>query len=243
MSARLAFYGDDFTGSTDALEVLAFAGLNCALFLKAPTPSMLGRFGTLDAIGLAGDSRAMTPAEMDAALPAALQALAQLAAVVHYKVCSTFDSAPAIGSIGRVIEIARRELGTGVVPIVAGNPALGRYCLFGNLFARSGTDGVVYRIDRHPIMRKHPVTPMDEADLSVHIARQAALTIAKLTLAELARGREAMGAQWAALADHDAKHDAVLIDSATTEHMTEVGWLLDGLRGKLGRRRVFACRE
>ncbi len=232
MSARLAFYGDDFTGSTDALEVLAFAGLNCALFLKAPTPSMLGRFGTLDAIGLAGDSRAMTPAEMDAALPAALQALAQLAAVVHYKVCSTFDSAPAIGSIGRVIEIARRELGTGVVPIVAGNPALGRYCLFGNLFARSGTDGVVYRIDRHPIMRKHPVTPMDEADLSVHIARQAALTIAKLTLAELARGREAMGAQWAALADHDAKHDAVLIDSATTEHMTEVGWLLDGLRGK-----------
>ena len=25
--ARLAFYGDDFTGSTDALEVLAFAGL------------------------------------------------------------------------------------------------------------------------------------------------------------------------------------------------------------------------
>src|SRR5256885_7775884 len=24
---------DDFTGSTDALEVLAFAGLNCALFL------------------------------------------------------------------------------------------------------------------------------------------------------------------------------------------------------------------
>lgn len=24
---RLAFYGDDFTGSTDALEVLAFSGL------------------------------------------------------------------------------------------------------------------------------------------------------------------------------------------------------------------------
>ena len=28
---RLAFYGDDFTGSIDALEVLAFAGLRCAL--------------------------------------------------------------------------------------------------------------------------------------------------------------------------------------------------------------------
>ena len=228
MSIRLAFYGDDFTGSTDALEVLAFAGLNCALFLKPPTPSMLARFGTLDAIGLAGDSRAMTPAEMDAALPAALHALAQLAPIVHYKVCSTFDSAPNIGSIGRVTQIARRELGAGLVPIVAGNPALGRYGLFGNLFARSGTDGVVYRIDRHPIMRAHPVTPMDEADLAVHIARQAPLAIAKLTLADLARGREAMGAKWSALADHDA----VLIDGATPEHMSDVGHLLDSLRGQ-----------
>ena len=43
MSAKLAFFGDDFTGSTDALEVLAFAGLNCALFLKAPAPAMLAR--------------------------------------------------------------------------------------------------------------------------------------------------------------------------------------------------------
>ena len=227
MSLRLAFYGDDFTGSTDALEVLAFAGLNCALFLKAPTPAMLDRFGALDAIGMAGDSRAMTPQEMDAALPAPLKALAKLAPIVHYKVCSTFDSAPNIGSIGRVIEIARRELGAVAVPIVAGNPALGRYCLFGNLFARSGTDGKVHRIDRHPIMSQHPVTPMDEADLAVHIARQGKLAIAKLTLADLARGRAAVDAQWATLA---ATHDAVLIDSATPEQLTEVGRLLDETR-------------
>ena len=231
MTVRLAFYGDDFTGSTDALEVLAFAGLNSALFLKAPTPTMLERFGAidgidgLDALGLAGDSRAMTPAEMDAALPRALRALAKLAPIVHYKVCSTFDSAPAIGSIGRVIEIARRELGAGAVPVVAGNPALGRYCLFGNLFARSGTDGLVHRIDRHPIMRNHPVTPMDEADLAVHLARQAPLSIAKLTLADLARERTTLDQRWRALAGGDA--DAVLIDSATAEHLTEVGRLLD----------------
>jgi 3-oxoisoapionate kinase len=224
MTLRLAFYGDDFTGSTDALEVLAFAGLNCALFLKAPTPAMLDRFGALDAIGMAGDSRAMTPQEMDAALPTPLSALAKLAPIVHYKVCSTFDSAPTIGSIGRVIEIARRELGGSAVPIVAGNPALGRYGLFGNLFARSGTDGKVHRIDRHPIMSQHPVTPMDEADLSVHIARQGKLAIATLTLADLARGRAAVDAQWATLAD---THDAVLIDSATPEHLTDVGRLID----------------
>ena len=40
-SLRLAFYGDDFTGSTDALEVLAFAGLRCALFLSVPIAQTL----------------------------------------------------------------------------------------------------------------------------------------------------------------------------------------------------------
>lgn len=222
---RLAFYGDDFTGSTDALEVLAFAGLSAALFLKPPTPEALHRFGRLDAIGLAGDSRGMTPSEMDAALPGPLQALARLATTVHYKVCSTFDSAPGIGSIGRVIEIARRDLGAGTVPIVAGNPALGRYCLFGSLFARSGTDGKVYRIDRHPIMSRHPVTPMDEADLAVHLRRQADLAIDTLTLADLERGREAIDAAFAALLAGPA--DAVLLDAATPAHLTEVGRLLE----------------
>ena len=76
---RLAFYGDDFTGSTDALEVLAFAGLECALFLKPPTVAALQKFGHLDAIGIAGDSRGMSPQEMDVALPPLLQALSALA--------------------------------------------------------------------------------------------------------------------------------------------------------------------
>lgn len=98
---RLAFYGDDFTGSTDALEVLAFAGVPCALFLAPPTPQDLHRLGPLEAIGVAGDSRAMSPHEMRRELPTVFDALAALGApIVHYKVCSTFDSSPDIGSIG-----------------------------------------------------------------------------------------------------------------------------------------------
>ena len=63
-AVRLAFYGDDFTGSTDALEVLAFAGLDCALFLKAPTPETLARFPRLDAIGVGGGApRSENPAK------------------------------------------------------------------------------------------------------------------------------------------------------------------------------------
>lgn len=232
---RLAFYGDDFTGSTDALEVLAFAGLECALFLKPPTVAALQKFGHLDVIGIAGDSRGMSPQEMDVALPPLFQALSALAPIVHYKVCSTFDSSPAIGSIGRVIEIARQHLAAGMVPVVAGNPALGRYCLFGNLFARSGTDGKVYRIDRHPIMSVHPVTPMDEANLGVHLARQASLAVANFTLAEMDQGRDAIDSAMATLMREPS--DAVLFDASTPAHLTEIGRLIE--REAQRRNRLF----
>ncbi len=75
---RLAFYGDDFTGSTDALEVLAFAGLRCALFLAVPSVDTLRELGPFDAIGIAGDSRGMSPAEMDSRLPVVLAAMSGL---------------------------------------------------------------------------------------------------------------------------------------------------------------------
>ena len=225
---RLAFYGDDFTGSTDALEVLAFAGLRCALFLAVPTAQTLRELGPFDAIGVAGASRGMSAQEMDSELPAVLAALAQLpTSLVHYKVCSTFDSSPAIGSIGRVMDLARRAFGDGAIPIVAGTPALARYCVFGNLFARSGTDGKVHRLDRHPIMGTHPVTPMAEADLARHLAAQTTQSIAKFTLPDFANGREAMDRELQQLADTAA--GAILFDGATHEHLTEVGRLIEGL--------------
>ena len=238
LTLRLAFYGDDFTGSTDALEVLAFAGLRCALFLQVPSADTLRALGPLDAIGIAGDSRAMSPAEMDERLPPLLAAMAALPTnLLHYKVCSTFDSAPTIGSIGRVMELARAAFGGGVIPIVAGTPALGRYCLFGNLFARSGTDGQVHRLDRHPIMAMHPVTPMHEADLARHLAAQmteqtaaqtalqTTMSITKFTLPNYAADRQAMDEELVRLTSD--QHGAVLFDAATPAHLTEVGRLLD----------------
>ena len=237
---RLAFYGDDFTGSTDALEVLAFAGLRCALFLAVPSAETLRELGPFDAIGIAGDSRAMSAAEMDAQLPAVLAAMAQLpTALVHYKVCSTFDSSPVIGSIGRVMDLARAAFGDDVIPIVAGTPALGRYCVFGNLFARSGTDGQVHRLDRHPIMRAHPITPMPEADLARHLAAQTGQQIARFELPNFATDRQAMDR---ALERQLAKAPgAILFDAASAEHLTEVGRLLEGLsqRRKVPSRPLF----
>ena len=226
---KLAFYGDDFTGSTDALEVLAFAGLNCALFLDVPDEQTLREFGPFDAIGVAGASRAMSPAEMDQHLAPVFTAMSALPVpLVHYKVCSTFDSSPAIGSIGRVMDLSRAAFGGAAIPIVAATPALGRYCAFGNLFARSGTDGRVHRIDRHPIMSVHPVTPMHEADLVRHLGAQTAMPIAGFTLPQLAQDRAAMEAEMLRVIE-GAAGGAVLLDGTTTEHLTETGRLLDDL--------------
>ena len=222
---RLIFYGDDFTGSTDALEVLTFAGLRSALFLKPPQPETLAQFAELDAAGVAGDSRAMSPAEMSAALPAVFEAIATVGApIVHYKVCSTFDSSPSTGSIGRILEIARRQFDSGFIPIVAETPALARYCLFGNLFARSGTDGKVYRIDRHPIMSAHPVTPMTEGDLALHLERQGEVVIEKFPYPWFEEGRDAALGRLSLLGR--ANPDAILFDSASPPQLSEIGYLL-----------------
>lgn len=171
----LSFYGDDFTGSTDVMEALELAGVPTVLFLDAPTPAQLAKHPDAVAVGVAGIARAMTPAQMDEALPPIFERIAALGApLFHYKVCSTFDSSARIGSIGRAAELVRGAFGTGPIPLVVGVPQLGRYTAFGQLFATAG--GVVHRIDRHPTMSRHPSTPMTEADLLIHLADQTDLT-------------------------------------------------------------------
>ena len=182
----LAWYGDDFTGSGAVMEVLSFAGLPAVLFLDPPTPAMLARFPGVRAVGLASDARTRGPDWMRAELPRAFAALRALGApMLHYKVCSTFDSSPETGSIGTAAEIGMEPLE--VVPLILGAPAIGRWQAFGNLFARAG-DGI-HRLDRHPTMARHPVTPMDDADVCAHLARQTDARTALIDLLDLKAGR------------------------------------------------------
>ncbi|MFN0315276.1 MAG: four-carbon acid sugar kinase family protein [Burkholderiales bacterium] len=188
MSAKplLAFYGDDFTGSSDALEALALAGLRTVLFLAPPSAEQLQtRFADARCIGVAGTSRAMSPAQMDAGLMPVLRSLWSLGApLLHYKVCSTFDSSPAIGNIGHVIDFARAQLTGGrTLSVLAGVPQLRRYTVFGNHMAAAGDE--IYRLDRHPTMSRHPTTPMDEADLRVHLERQTKASCALMSVLDL----------------------------------------------------------
>ena len=221
----LAFYGDDFTGSTDAMEALALSGLRTVLFLSPPTREFLRqRFPDLRCIGVAGTSRAMSPAEMDAQLEPILCELWSLnAPLTHYKVCSTFDSAPEVGSIGHVADMVRRALTAGdTMSVLAGAPPLRRYTIFGNHFAAAGDD--VFRLDRHPTMSRHPVTPMHEADLRVHLSRQTQASIGLMSLPELAGDEGSVDARH--VRTLESKPDLLLYDCADDQNLRTVGRLI-----------------
>jgi uncharacterized protein YgbK (DUF1537 family) len=184
----VAFYGDDYTGSSAAMEALAFAGLQTILFLEMPTPQRLAASAHFRGIGIAGVARSQNNEWMDRNLPEIFGTLAGIGAPIsHYKVCSTFDSAPHVGSIGRAIDLATPLLGGPWHPMVVASPAMGRYQAFGNLFA--SVHGVGHRLDRHPTMSRHPVTPMDEADLGRHLARQTKKSIGLVDFVAMTTGR------------------------------------------------------
>jgi uncharacterized protein YgbK (DUF1537 family) len=214
----LSFYGDDFTGSTDAMETLALGGVRTLLFTHPPAHEQLARYDGLRAFGVAGMTRSMPPEQMEQTLRPALMAMRECgAAIVHYKVCSTFDSSPTVGSIGRAIDIGAEVFEAPVVPVVVGAPALGRYCVFGNLFARCGTESQPYRLDRHPSMSRHPITPMLEADLRLHLAKQTRKTIGLIDVIKL-------GSDPGILAD--VKAEVVLIDLLNGDQLASVGGLV-----------------
>lgn len=218
----LSYYGDDFTGSTDTMEVLAQAGVRTLLFMDPPSREEIAGHGDVRAIGVAGSSRTMSPAQMDAALPSVFSDLVALGApMLRYKVCSTFDSSPTVGSIGKAIDIGAAVTGSAVVPLIVGAPALGRYCVFGNLFARSGLDSKPFRLDRHPTMRRHPVTPMDESDLRAHLAKQTSKTTALVDVLDLDAPCGRLEAIYEArLAGGPG---VVLFDTLTQDHLTAAG--------------------
>ncbi|ARU00394.1 four-carbon acid sugar kinase family protein [Yoonia vestfoldensis] len=181
----VAWYADDFTGAAAVMEVLSFAGLPAMLFLAPPTAQQLARYPDLQGIGVASTARAQTPGWMDAELPDIFAQLAGLnPQILHYKVCSTLDSAPQVGSIGRAIEIGAAVCAPAVVPVLIAAPQMRRYQCFGHLFA--GFQDQIYRLDRHPVMSCHPVTPMHEADVAKHIAEQSPrLDVSCLSLPDL----------------------------------------------------------
>jgi uncharacterized protein YgbK (DUF1537 family) len=221
----IVYYADDFTGATDTLATGARAGLRTLLFLRVPTSAQIAAAGPLDCLGIAGAARSMAPDEMRSELAPVATLFRRIGArVLHYKTCSTFDSAPEVGNIGVAVDTLRPAVDTPWTAIVGGQPDLERYCLFGNLFAAAGSGGAVHRIDRHPTMSRHPVTPMHEADLRLHLAAQGMADTRLLPYPLYAKGAPALRSAFEALLAE--RPGALLFDVAENAHLMAIGELL-----------------
>jgi uncharacterized protein YgbK (DUF1537 family) len=166
--SRIGFLADDLTGAADVLAQAHARGLDAALTIDpaAPLPD------SADVVGIAGPSRSLEGAELEQAIRDGVTPfVGEELDVLIYKVCSTFDSSPTVGNIGRAIEILHEYWPThGAIPVVPAQPEFGRYTAFSQHFG--AYKGEVYRLDRHPVMSRHPATPMSEADLRDIIASQ-----------------------------------------------------------------------
>jgi uncharacterized protein YgbK (DUF1537 family) len=176
---RVAFYGDDFTGSGDVLLQFARRGWSARLFVGRPSQAELAEAATTnEVIGIAGVARSLPTDQIaDEVGPALDLLLSADPDIVQYKACSTADSSPTVGSLGRVLEASRSRF-SGTVPILFAQPDFGRYTAFGHHFAAER--GTVYRLDRQPTMSHHPSTPMNESDLVEHLRRQTHLPLANV---------------------------------------------------------------
>jgi uncharacterized protein YgbK (DUF1537 family) len=215
----VGWYGDDFTGSAATMEVLAFSGIPAVLFLDIPTPDELAAFPEARAIGIASTARSHGPDWMERHLPQAFDFLRETgAAVVHYKTCSTLDSAPHVGSIGKAIDLGLPLFG-GWAPCLLAAPALRRYQAFGHLFA--GAPDGVFRLDRHPVMSRHPVTPMDESDVARHLSRQTDRRFGLIDIEDLSRDPHS-----ALTRERDQSAEVICLDAMRDDDMARCGALI-----------------
>ena len=192
----IGFYGDDFSGTTATAETLTQSEVPTVIFTNPPSPSYLKRhFPRVRAVGILGTARKLSADVIKQALtPAFLVMQSYRAPIYLYKVCSTFDSSVRVGNIGQAIELGRKIFSPEFVPVLAAAPKLGRHTVFGNHFAAVGS-GEIFRLDRHPSMSRHPVTPMQEADLCRHLAQQTELRIGLINILDINAGPARINSQ------------------------------------------------
>jgi 3-oxoisoapionate kinase len=230
----LGYYGDDFTGSSDVMEVLSLMGIPTVLFLNAPNQNEIDGFVfknkafkglSVQAFGVAGIARSLAPLEMEEELEPIFQNMSKIPfRYFHYKVCSTLDSSPEVGNIGVAMDLAEKYFPSPFIPLLIGFPTLNRFVVFGNLFAR--IRDTVYRLDRHPVMSKHPVTPMRESDIRLHLKDQMDREMGLVDVMQLEMLDVVPLSQILPTEHSEEKAPLVLFDTLQNDHLIPIGkWL------------------
>jgi 3-oxoisoapionate kinase len=232
----LGFYGDDFTGSSDAMEVLSLMGIPTVLFLKVPSKDEVANFqfsylnpaqSNHIAYGIAGVARSLNPAAMENELDPIFQQMSQIPSrFIHYKICSTLDSSPELGNIGVAMQVAERYFPGRFIPLILGFPYLNRFVAFGHLFAKIGN--ITYRLDRHPVMSCHPITPMNESDVRLHLSRQMERQMELVDLLQLGELKN-LSPDLICKPSDEIKQGAplILFDTTDNDHLIPIGKWLD----------------
>ena len=125
--ALIGFYGDDFTGSSENLAQFHRRGLRTRLFLRPlPLDKLREAAGGLHIIGFAGTTRSLSVEKIKEELSLVFPLLQQLGPrFLQYKICSTFDSSPTIGSYGAAMASARTFFGDCAFAILPAVPDFG----------------------------------------------------------------------------------------------------------------------
>ena len=112
----ISFYGDDFTGTMSIAEIFTEEGIPTLVFTQPPDISFLKtHFPKVKAVGIAGTVRTMSVKLLHSVLIPVFKIMKEYKARVYlYKVCSTFDSSPDIGNIGRAIELVSRPISSDI---------------------------------------------------------------------------------------------------------------------------------
>ena len=161
----LAIVADDLTGAADIAGILRRAGVRVSLVAGDPVSG--SPVPAVDAIVVGLRIRTAPVAEAVERTSAAADWLLRAgAAVLAWKICSTFDSTPA-GNIGPVTDALLALTGLPAALVCPAFAENGRVVRGGRLYVH----GVA--LDESP-MRDHPLTPMRDADLARLLAPQVA---------------------------------------------------------------------
>lgn len=205
----LGAIADDVTGATDLASLVSRA--NRAVLLSFGIPRQ--RLPEADALIIATKSR-MAPVEeaKATALEAARYLVAEGAAQIYFKYCSTFDSTER-GNIGSVAEALLTELGADVTLACPSYPAYARTVYQGHMF-------VGPQLLAESPMRNHPLTPMTDSDLVRFLGKQCRWPVGLLPLQTVEAGAQAVQMQ---VQKRKEQGERILIaDAISQSHITTI---------------------